>query len=306
MFRGRVIKPYPFFFMRFIMANVRITGFLNEGGVTVNKTPSVSNDSLISNCDLLPTSNDSQDLGSDTLSWSNVHANIVNVRNQLIVSSSSSTELIRLQKTDNDSRYLVFENDGVDAFEMFINSFENFIFTTTNTTDDILFKLNGHTAIYMDGSPKEVRIWDTYNAVYNTQINSSLDINGTANSQSIIPKTDAVYNLGDPSTNVWNNVYGIRGNFGVLALQASSDPTVQSGFGHVYAKNVSETAEVFVQDGAGNITKISPHDSDGEWEYFSRNVKTGKVVRINMERMIRKLEEITGESFIQEWYEDVK
>ena len=44
--------------------------------------------------------------------------------------------------------------------------------------------------------------------------------------------------------------------------------------------------------------------TEGEWEYFSRNTRTGKVVRVNMERMIRKLEEFTGESFMEEWYED--
>ena len=44
----------------------------------------------------------------------------------------------------------------------------------------------------------------------------------------------------------------------------------------------------------------SPHNEEGEWEYYSKNSKTGKVMRINMEKMIRKLEEITGESFIEE------
>ena len=39
---------------------------------------------------------------------------------------------------------------------------------------------------------------------------------------------------------------------------------------------------MFVQDEAGNVTKIS-HNEQGEWEYYSRNIKTGKVVRINME-----------------------
>ena len=41
-------------------------------------------------------------------------------------------------------------------------------------------------------------------------------------------------------------------------------------------------------------------------EYFSKNTKTGKVFRVNMEKMIRKLEEITGESFIEEWHEDIE
>ena len=30
------------------------------------------------------------------------------------------------------------------------------------------------------------------------------------------------------------------------------------------------------------------------------NIKTGKVMRVNMERMIKKLEEFTGEKFIEE------
>jgi len=72
---------------------------------------------------------------------------------------------------------------------------------------------------------------------------------------------------------------------------------------HIYSKLVSGHAEIFVQDSNGNVTQISPHTPEGEWQYFSKNTKTGKVVRINMEKMIRKLEEITGESFMEEWYE---
>ncbi len=78
----------------------------------------------------------------------------------------------------------------------------------------------------------------------------------------------------------------------------------QEGFGYIYTKTANETDEVFVQDSRGNVTQISPHNEDNEWHYFSRNMKTGKVVRINMERMIRRLEEITGESFIEEWVEE--
>ena len=72
---------------------------------------------------------------------------------------------------------------------------------------------------------------------------------------------------------------------------------------HIYSKLVSGHAELFVQDSNSNVTQISPHNPEGEWQYFSKNIKTGKVVRINMEKMIRKLEEITGESFMEEWYE---
>lgn len=91
--------------------------------------------------------------------------------------------------------------------------------------------------------------------------------------------------------------------------QNQTDPTGTpplQNHAHIYSKLDSGTAEMFVQDSDGNVTKISPHNSEGEWEYFSRNTVTGKVVRINMEKMVRKLEEITGESFMEEWYEDIE
>jgi hypothetical protein len=192
------------------MANVRITGFVNEGGVVKVSTPNASTDSLVSNADLIPDGNNTQKLGTTTLNWSQIH-------------------------------------------------------TRTMT------------------------------------------MYGTLNSRAIIPTLDATYDLGDPESNVWNNVFSNFGNFGVVNLSSSSaNPDPLESFGQVFSKDVAGATEVFVQDAKGNVTQISPHNSDGEWQYFSKNVKTGKVVRINMERMIRRLEEITGESFMEEWYEDIK
>ena len=91
---------------------------------------------------------------------------------------------------------------------------------------------------------------------------------------------------------------------GRLALKRTSDPDTLVDHAHIYSKLDVGTAEMFVRDSAGNVTKISPHNPEGEWEYFSRNAHTGKVVRVNMEKMIKKLEQITGESFMEEWYED--
>ena len=112
-----------------------------------------------------------------------------------------------------------------------------------------------------------------------------------------------------------NNILGIRSNEDIildpngtgnvvvqsairLPMQAG-DPTTDSSSGYIYSK-LDTNAEVHVKDGAGNVTKISPHNDAGEWEYYSVNKHTGKTVRVNMERMIRKLEELTGETFIQD------
>jgi hypothetical protein len=84
-----------------------------------------------------------------------------------------------------------------------------------------------------------------------------------------------------------------------IALAVGSDPSTVADKAHIYAKDEAASAEVFVRDEAGNVTKISPHNAQGEWEYYSRNVKTGKTVRINMEEMIRDLEKLTGKNYIK-------
>ena len=93
---------------------------------------------------------------------------------------------------------------------------------------------------------------------------------------------------------------------GRLALNCdgTTDPPLLLNHAHIYSKLETGTAEMFVRDQTVTLQQISPHTSGGEWEYFSRNTRTGKVVRVNMEKMIRKLEEFTGESFMEEWYEE--
>ncbi len=84
-----------------------------------------------------------------------------------------------------------------------------------------------------------------------------------------------------------------------LKMAEVSKPTAVADHGFIYVKNDSGTGEVFVLDAADNETKISPHNDNGEWEYYSRNSRTGKTVRINMEAMIRDLENFTGNKYIE-------
>jgi len=84
-----------------------------------------------------------------------------------------------------------------------------------------------------------------------------------------------------------------------IKMAEVSKPTAVADHGFIYVKNDSGTGEVFVLDAADNETKISPHNDNGEWEYYSRNSRTGKTVRINMEAMIRDLENFTGNKYIE-------
>ena len=104
-------------------------------------------------------------------------------------------------------------------------------------------------------------------------------------------RSDSLQLLNDTSLRVTGHV-----ELGVL----SGDPSTTSNIAHIYAKDDSSVAEVFVRDEAGNVTKISPHNEQGEWEYYSRNVNTGKIVRINMEEMVRDIEQLTGKTYIQD------
>lgn len=81
----------------------------------------------------------------------------------------------------------------------------------------------------------------------------------------------------------------------------ANDPSIKQNHAHIYSKDDGSpaTASVFVQNEVGDVTKISPHNEAGEWEYFSRNKLTGKTIRINMEHFVKRMEEITGEVFIK-------
>jgi len=81
---------------------------------------------------------------------------------------------------------------------------------------------------------------------------------------------------------------------------SASDPATVANTAHIYAKDESASAEVYVRDEAGNVTKISPHNAQGEWEYYSRNTRTGKTVRINMEELVRDIEQLTGKTYIKD------
>jgi hypothetical protein len=66
----------------------------------------------------------------------------------------------------------------------------------------------------------------------------------------------------------------------------------------------SSSGELYVKDGAGNVTKISPHDQEtGEWVYYSKNLKTGVVKQVNMEKLVNLVEKLTGEKLMIETME---
>lgn len=83
---------------------------------------------------------------------------------------------------------------------------------------------------------------------------------------------------------------GAIGNYGSAVVLGANQNA------YLYGK----TDGVYVYDGTAE-TKISPHDPEtGEWIYYSKNIKTGKIVRVDMAKLVKAVEKLTGEVFMVE------
>jgi len=140
----------------------------------------------------------------------------------------------------------------------------------------------------------------TLDAVGDVIVTSDLAVTGSTTLDGITINDNNISSSSNADINI------LAGGTGDLRVDSHIGLKVQGGdavadgdHAHIYAKDDTGSAEVYVRDEAGNVTKLSPHNEKGNWEYFSRNVITGKVIRIDMEKMVRKLEELTGERFIE-------
>lgn len=65
----------------------------------------------------------------------------------------------------------------------------------------------------------------------------------------------------------------------------------------IWSSGTAGGQSIYVQDGAGFRTKISPHNAAGEWVYESTNANTGRSVSVNMEQLVRFIDEKFGTTF---------
>jgi len=172
---------------------------------------------------------------------------------------------------------------------------------TVTLNDSVKLKLGtgGDLEIYHDGSNSYIDDAGTGTIFYRSGTQTFQNAAGS--------KTMAVFNAATSvDLNYNNNTKFQTSNTGVsltgvMAMAVESgDPSGVANNAHIYAKDDTSSAEVYVRDEAGNVTKLSPHNKQGEWEYFSRNTKTGKTVRVNMEEMIKDIEKLTGKKYIKE------
>ena len=99
---------------------------------------------------------------------------------------------------------------------------------------------------------------------------------------------------------------GIYGSIGYIDEVRINKGTAYytSAFTAPVAAYSGSESEAYVLDQNGNETKLSAHNEANEWEFVSKNKNTGKCVKVNMEKMIKRLEELhPGENFLEEWTE---
>ena len=183
---------------------------------------------------------------------------------------------------------------------------------TTDTfiqEDDIIFKFFGAGFQGTDGQGNSV--FNNASAsvdMYATENHSASTNGGGLRIQTLNTGTDAASGAETTKIDVTDSVKILNPKAattaalsveGSIRLKNTSNPSNVTDSAHIFAKDDGSTSEVYVRDEAGNETKISPHNQSGEWEYLSRNVNTGKVVRINMEEMIRDIEKLTGKTYIE-------
>jgi hypothetical protein len=238
---------------------------------------------------------------SDSTSSSDRWRNTLQIDLDLNGKDSTSTSSALTRGPQNLQRVYVRNTGGADVTLGNVNGGQNFIqFFLQNTHDMTVTEAAGHSTS-IESSINSGRTLTLPNS-YGYHSSGLLSPGGGGT----LSATNFTHFYAQKNTASATNEYGFYAEDGMLSRfgavilgNLGSDPSTVADSAHIYAKDDAGSSEVYVRDEAGNVTKVSPHNTAGEWEYYSVNRNTGKTVRVNMERMIRKLEELTGESFIE-------
>ena len=140
------------------------------------------------------------------------------------------------------------------------------------------------------------------NAPYSTAFIKSLNEqnNGTLPSGSLSFGT-AKYNASGGAVERMR----IDQNGNIVIKNTEATPSTVTDSVHLFAQDVSSSSELKVRDEAGNTTTLSPHNfslipdgasEDMAWSYYSE--KNGKKINVDMLKLARMVEELTGEKLV--------
>lgn len=192
------------------------------------------------------------------------------------------------------------------SFDMLNNS---------STYDNVLVLTNGNVGIGT-ASPTQGKLV-VNGGVYATSFTGSLQGSAsyaTTSSYSLNAGSSATFNnntnnyimTGTGTTNTLNGESNLQydGN-GLFIGNAGSIPGSPTNGTVLYSEDVASSSELKVKDEAGNITTLSPHNfslipqgpSEAlAWSYYSE--KDGKKINVDMLKLARILEKLTGEKLV--------
>lgn len=160
------------------------------------------------------------------------------------------------------------------------------------------------------GSAEAAPKWQIAHKLGGAGANNDFQINFRDAAGNWGPPELAITPAGNVGIGTTNPTGSITPGTRVLAIaQGTTSPEGgRDGQGLIFAApnpDAPTVTELFVMDEIGNRTQISPHDArTGEWIFYSKNTRTGRVVRIRIEQMVQEFERLTGKEFIDEWTED--
>ena len=103
-------------------------------------------------------------------------------------------------------------------------------------------------------------------------------------------------------TGIWidKQVGGTNDNFGIVLNGDGVGANIVFGSSQ-QASIYSDSGLLYATDMNGFVTQFSPHDPEtGEWIFYSKNTRTGQVMKVNMEKLVKAVEKLTGETFMVE------
>jgi hypothetical protein len=94
---------------------------------------------------------------------------------------------------------------------------------------------------------------------------------------------------------------GVNPGYTLTVADNTNDPTPPAGSACFYSKDVAGTVEAFAVDEGGAAAQLTPHDAEtGKWIARVRN-RDGVWMQVEMEEMMRALDEMLGGGHIKEW-----
>ena len=204
------------------------------------------------------------------------------------------------------SATVVYSGQG-NPFGGMIGADYTLAIATTQAGTHLLNNISGDNIQLRRGTGNNKDVVVTNYSAFTTSFNAT-----TGSASGVISGTDWKHiNLGaiddisafQPTnmTGIWiDKQIGGTNNYGIVLDGDGVGADIVFGASQ-QASIYSENGFLYATDKTGNITQFSPHDPEtGEWIYYSENTKTGVVKRVNMEKLVKAVEKLTGETFMVE------